>query len=70
MKYIEPLKKKSSTADLANMQLISKHNKKVWFLLCAIESFSKYSWAIPLNNKNCTKITYKFQTLQMILDAT
>ena len=52
------------------MQLISKHNKKVWFLLCAIESFSKYSWAIPLNNKNCTKITYKFQTLQMILDAT
>ena len=30
-------------ADLADMQLISKFNKRVRFLLCAIDIFSKYS---------------------------
>ena len=31
-------------ADLANMQLISKFNKGVCFLLCINEIFSKYAW--------------------------
>ena len=31
-------------ADLANMQLISKFNKGVCFLLCIIDIFSKYAW--------------------------
>ena len=31
-------------ADLADMQLISKYNKGIWFLLCTIEIFGKYEW--------------------------
>ena len=39
-------------ADLANMQLISKLNKGFRFLLCVIDSFSKYAWVVPLKDKN------------------
>ena len=38
-------------ADLADMQLISKFNKGFRFLLCVIDIFSKYPWAVPL--KDC-----------------
>ena len=34
--------------DLADMQLLSKFNKGFRFLLCVIDSFSKYAWVIPL----------------------
>ena len=37
--------------DLADMQLISKYNKGIRFLLHLIDIFSKYAWAIPLKNK-------------------
>ena len=30
-------------ADLADMQLISKYNKGIRFLLCVIDIFSKYA---------------------------
>ena len=33
-------------ADLADMQLISKYNKRFRFLLCIIDIYSKYSWVI------------------------
>ena len=33
--------------DLADMQLLSKFNKRCRFLLCIIDIFSKYAWAIP-----------------------
>ena len=38
-------------ANLAYMQLISKFNKGFGFLLCVIDTYSKYTWAIPLNDK-------------------
>ena len=38
-------------AGLADMQLISKFNKRIRFLLCAIDIFSKYAWVIPLKIK-------------------
>ena len=38
-------------ADLADMQLLSKYNKGVRYLLCVIDSFSKYAWIVPLKNK-------------------
>ena len=38
-------------AHLAHMQLISKFNKGFRFLLCIIDIFSKYVWAIPLKDK-------------------
>ena len=34
--------------DLADMQLLSKFNKRFRFLLCVIDIFSKYAWFIPL----------------------
>ena len=33
--------------DLADMQLISKFNKGFRFLLCVIDTFSKYAWVVP-----------------------
>ena len=51
--------------DLTNMQLISKFNKKLRFLLCVINIYSKYAWAIPLKDKKGIIIT---NTLQNILE--
>ena len=43
------------------MQLISKFNKGFRFLLCVIDIFSKYAWAIHLKDKKCITITNAFQ---------
>ena len=34
------------------MQSISKSNKGYRFLLCVIDTFSKYAWVVPLKDKN------------------
>ena len=49
-KYIHQLKTIWG-ADLAYMQLISKFNKGIRFLLCAIDIFSKSAWLVPLKDK-------------------
>ena len=36
------------------MELISKFNKGIRFLLCVIDIFSKYAWVIPLKDKKGT----------------
>ena len=38
-------------AGLADMQLISKFDKRFKFLLWVIDIFSKYAWAVPLKDK-------------------
>ena len=48
-------------ADLANLQLISKYNKKFWFLLCFIDIFRKYVFVVPLVDKIGITITSAFQ---------
>ena len=48
-------------ADLANMQLISKFNKKFRFLLFVIDIYIKYAWLIPLKDKEGAIITNAFQ---------
>ena len=48
-------------ADLADMQLLSKFNKGVHFLLCVIDVYSKYTWVIPLIDKKGITITNAFQ---------
>ena len=47
-------------ADLADMQLISKYNKRIRFLLCAIDIFSKYAWVILLKVKKGFTIVNAF----------
>ena len=47
--------------DLADMQVISKYNKEIQFLLCFIKYFSKYAWLVPLKNKRSITITDSFQ---------
>ena len=37
--------------DLADMQLISKCNKEIRYLLCAIDLFSKNAWVVPLKDR-------------------
>ena len=36
--------------DLADMQSLSRYNKEVKYLLCAIDLFSKYAWVISLKD--------------------
>ena len=46
--------------DLADMQSLSKYNKGIKYLLCAIDLFSKYAWVIPIKNKKGTSIVNAF----------
>ena len=49
--------------DLADMQLISKHNKGIRYLLCVIDLFSKYAWVVPLKYKKGVSIVNAFQSI-------
>ena len=53
-------------ADLADMQLLSRYNKGIRFLLCVIDIFSKYAWVVPLKDqkkrKHCYSISKYFET--------
>ena len=49
--------------DLADMQSLSKYNKGIKNLLCAIDFFSKYAWVIPLKDKKGTSIVNAFQKI-------
>ena len=49
--------------DLADMQLISKYNGKIRYLLCAIDLFSKYTFVVPLKDKKGTTIVNTFQSI-------
>ena len=47
------------------MQLISKYNKGIRYLLCAcaIDLFSKYTFVVPLKNKKGIAIINSFQSI-------
>ena len=49
--------------DLADMQLLSKFNKRFRFLLCVIDIFSIYAWVIPLKDKKGVSIVNDFQII-------
>ena len=48
-------------ADLADMQLISKFNKRFRLLLSVIDIFSEYAWVVPLKGKKGVSIVDAFQ---------
>ena len=45
------------------MKLISKFNKGFRFLLCAIDIFSKYTWAVSLKDKKGVTTVSAFQKI-------
>ena len=47
-------------ADLADMQLLSKFNKGIKYLLCVIDLFSKYAFVVPLKDKKEISIVNAF----------
>ena len=49
--------------DLADMQLISKYNRGIGYLLCAIDLFSKYAFVAPLKDKKGVTITNAFENI-------
>ena len=49
--------------DLADMQLLSKYNKGIRFLLCVIDIFSKYAWVVPLKDKKGISIVKAFRSI-------
>ena len=49
--------------DLTDMQSLSKHNKGIKYLLCAIDIFSKYAWVIPLKDKRGISIVNAFKKM-------
>ena len=42
--------------NLADMQSLSKYNKRIKHLLCEIDLFIKYAWLAPLKHKRGTSI--------------
>ena len=50
-------------ADLADMQLLSRYNKGIRFLLCVIDIFSKYARVVPLKDKKGVSIVTAFQSI-------
>ena len=49
--------------DLADMKLLSKQNKSIKYLLCAIDLFSKYAFVVPLKDKKGISITNAFNKI-------
>lgn len=43
-------------ADLVEMLPYSKHNSNFKYVLIVIDTFSKYIWALPVNNKSAKEI--------------
>ena len=49
--------------DLANIQSLSKYNRGIRYLLCAIDLFSKYAWFVPLKDRRGLIIVNAFQKI-------
>ena len=50
-------------ADLADMQLLSRYNKGIRFLLCVIDIYSKYARIVPLKDKKGVSVVTAFQSI-------
>ena len=45
------------------MQSLSRYNKGIKYLLCAIDLFSKYAWVVPMKDKKSTSIVNAFKKI-------
>ena len=62
-KVYSSFKDNIGSADLADMQLISKFNKEIRFLSCLVDTFCKYAWVVSLKDKKCVIIVNAFQKI-------
>ena len=63
-KYIRNLKIiYGGGVDLADMQSLSRKDKGIKYLLCAIDLYSKYSFVIPLKDKKGISIVNAFNKI-------
>ena len=62
-KVYSSFKDNISGVDLTDMQLISKYNKGIRYLLCAIDLVSKYAFVVPLKDKKRIIIANAFQSI-------
>ena len=51
------------SADLIDKSSLSKYNNNYKFISTVIDIFTKYAWAIPLENKSGLYITNGFKTI-------
>ena len=51
------------SVDLVDMQLLSKYNKGIKYLLCAIDLFSKYAFIVTLKDKKGASVVNAFQKI-------
>ena len=56
-----PFKNNIRGAGSDDMQVISKYNKGIRYLLCAIDLFSKYAWVVSLKDKKVITIFMYFK---------
>ena len=49
--------------DLADMQSLSRKNKGIKYILCAIDLYSKYAFVIPLKDKKGISIVNAFNKI-------
>ena len=49
--------------DLADIQSLSQKTKNIKYLLCAIDLYSKYAFAVPLKEKKGNSVTYGFNKI-------
>ena len=49
--------------DLADMQSLSRKNKGIKYLLCAIDLYSKYAFVIPSKDKKGTSVVNAFDKI-------
>ena len=45
------------------MQSLSKYNRGIRYLLCAIDLFSKYAWVVPLKDKRGISVVNAFEKI-------
>jgi len=52
----------TTRADICDMTNVSAHNDSYRYLLCCIDVFSKFSWAIPLRTKSGREVSQAFES--------
>ena len=62
-KVYSSIRENGWSVNLADMQSLSKYNKGIKYLFCAIDLFSKYAWVVPLKDKKGISIVNAFQKI-------